>query len=213
MIGNAEDGSPAPGFVSVAGMQPHQPSDGASGAPPRRSGRGDDRPMDPDWLQERALRYAARWEASTSGVQTLLERKVRERCERTGESPEAILGQIPEIVSELVDNGYVDDRRFATEALERLRRQGRSTRQIRARLLARGIPEPLLDELFAAEDPAIDLRAAWRFARRRRLGPYCEDPQTRETTRDRHLGALARQGFELETALEVIDAEAPPEAR
>ncbi len=168
--------------------------------------------MDPDWLQERALRYAARWEASTSGVQTLLERKVRERCERTGESPETILDQIPEIVSELAHNGYVDDRRFASEALERLRRQGRSTRLIRARLLAKGIEETLLDELFDAEAPDVDLLAAWRFARRRRLGPYCEDPEERRMSRDRHLGALGRQGFEIETALAVVDAEAPPDS-
>ncbi|HEB88958.1 MAG TPA: hypothetical protein ENI85_05265 [Deltaproteobacteria bacterium] len=194
-------------------MQPHQPANDHPDPPPHPPRRGDQRPMDPDWLQERALRYAARWEASSSGVQTLLERKVRERCERTGESPEEILGQIPRIVSELVDNGYVDDRRFATEALDRLRRQGRSTRQIRARLLARGIPEDLLDELFEAEDPGIELVSAWRFARRRRLGPYCQDPQDRQMARERHLAALGRQGFDLETALEVVDAETAREFR
>ena len=169
--------------------------------------------MDPDWLQERALRYAARWEASTAGVQTLLERKVRERCERTGESPDPVLDHIPEVVSELVDNGYVDDRRFAAQALERLRRQGRSTRQIRARLVAKGIAETLLDDLFEAEDPEIELRAATRFAKRRRLGRYCDDPEERRASRDRHLAALGRQGFEIETALQVVDAEASPESR
>ena len=34
--------------------------------------------MDLAWLEERALRYAARWEASAAGVATLLERKILE---------------------------------------------------------------------------------------------------------------------------------------
>ena len=163
--------------------------------------------MDHAWLEERALRYAADWKASAAGVATLLERKILARCERTGESPDLTLQMIPALVAQLIERGYVDDRRFATGALERARRQGASTARIRARLASKGISESLVDELLAEEAPEIEIRSAWKLARRRRLGPYCDDPAERRASRDRHLGVLSRQGFEHEIALQIVDAD------
>ena len=168
--------------------------------------------MDLAWLEERALRYVARWEASAAGVARLLERKIMERCERTDETPDLVLEMIPGLVAQLIERGYVDDHRFAAGTLERQRRRGGSTAQIRARLAAKGISKSLLDEILAQEDPQTEIRAAWKLARRRRLGPYCNDPAERRRSRDRHLGVLCRQGFEHETALRIVDAMGPPES-
>jgi regulatory protein len=168
--------------------------------------------MDLVWLEERALRYAARWETSAAEVATLLERKILERCERSDESPELALEMIPALVTKLVERGYVDDRRFASGALERQCRRGASTARTRARLAAKGISESMIDSLFAEEDPEIEIRSAWKLARRRRLGPYCENPTERRASRDRQLGVLSRQGFEHEIALRIVDAARPPEA-
>ena len=190
-------------------MLPHQPSGDSD---PQRNRRTKTQPMDLAWLEERALRYAARWEASAAGVATLLERKIHERCERTGESPDVALEMIPALVAKLLERGYVDDHRFATGVLERQRRRGDSTARIRARLIAKGISESLVDELLAEEDPETEIHAAWKLARRRRLGPYCSDPTERRESRDRHLGVLCRQGFDLETALRIVDADGPPES-
>ncbi len=193
-------------------MPPHR----SSAAGPRRgrrrgAARGDDRPLDQDWLEKRALPYRARGESTERGVTELLERKVRRRCERTGESPEPALELVPELVSRLAARGFVDDRRFATGALDRLRRQGRSRAQIRGRLRAKGIDSTLLDELLGDEEAGDELRAGWRLARRRRLGPYCPDPEQRRERRRAHLAVLGRQGFDFETARRIIDAPAPPE--
>ncbi len=168
--------------------------------------------MDFAWLEERALRYAARWEASAAGVAQLLERKILERCERTDESPDVALEMIPALVARLIERGYVDDRRFATGALERARRQGASTARIRARLASKGISQSLIEELLSEEAPEIEIESAWKLARRRRLGPYCEDPAERRASRKRHLGVLLRQGFEHEIALQIVDGDGPPES-
>ena len=167
--------------------------------------------MNQQWLEQRALRYAARWESSAATLRSLLERKIHERCDRTGESPDTALDGIPATVAGLIERGYVNDHRFASQALDRLRRQGRSTTQIQARLRAKGISRSILAELIEEEDSDIESRAAWRFARRRRLGPYCEDPEERRRARDRQLAALGRQGFDQETASRIVDADAPPE--
>ncbi len=190
-------------------MLPHRSSGDAS---PQGRGRRKTQPMDLAWLEERALRYVARWESSAASVARILERKILERCERTGESPDLVLEMIPALVAQLIERGYVDDRRFAAGTLERQRRRGGSTAQIRARLAAKGISESLLDELLAREDPEVEIRAAWKLARRRRLGPYCDDPAERRQSRDRQIGVLCRQGFEHETALAIVDAQTLPES-
>ena len=195
-------------------MEPHRSSSDSS--PPshtRRHRRGDAEPMDSAWLERRAVEYAARWESTRHGVAEILERKIQQRCDRTGERPEQALALIPEIVEALAARGYVDDRRFATQLFERLRRQGRSRAQIRIRLHRKGVPDSITLELTREEDdPEAELRAAWRLARRRCLGPHCPDPERRAASRERHLAALARQGFSREIAYRVIDAEMDAEA-
>jgi len=165
--------------------------------------------MDLAWLEERGLRYAARWETNTASVARLLEGKIQERCERTGERADSALELLPGLIEQLVERGYVDDQRFAKSVLERQRRRGDSTARIRARLTAKGLSESLLDALFAEEDPEIESHSAWKLARRRRLGPFCDDPEQRRRSRDRHLAVLCRQGFDLDTASRVIDGTRP----
>ena len=192
-------------------MLPHQPSDDLD---LRKPGRGrtprDTKSMDSEWLDEHARSYASRWETSEASVAVLLERKIRERCERTKESPEEALEMIPEVVARLVERNYVSDLRFAEGVLERQRRRGASTEQIRARLLDKGIASSLIASLFAAEKPDVESESAWRLAKRRRLGPYCSDPEKREQSRERHLAAFSRAGFDYEAALRVVDARSIP---
>lgn len=167
--------------------------------------------MNSDWLETHALRYVAQQEASAAGVGALLERKVRRRCTRTGESPEAALELIPRTVERLVECNYVNDLRFAEGALERRRRRGDSRAQIHARLRGKGVPQTLLDSLFASEKPSAEFVAAWRFAKRRRLGLFSSNPAERIESRDRQLSAFSRAGFERELALQVVDANSIPE--
>jgi regulatory protein len=162
--------------------------------------------MDADWLERKALAYTARWESTRRGVSQLLERKVRERCDRTDERLEVALALIPEIVERLAARNYVNDRRAANQLFERLRQQGRSRAQIRVRLLRKGVPESIADELTQDDDPEAELRSAWKTARKRGLGPHCTDPERRVANRDRDLAILARQGFSCEIAHRVVDA-------
>jgi SOS response regulatory protein OraA/RecX len=172
--------------------------------------RDDDGPMDADWLERKAIDYAARWETTERGVAQLLERKIRARCLRTDEECEPALALVAAVVEKLVARHYVDDQRAAQQLFERLERQGRSRAQIRARLLAKGVPESMAADLTRDSGPEADekeLRAAWQTARKRRLGPHCRDPGRRVADRNRHLGVLARQGFSSEVAYRVIDGE------
>jgi regulatory protein len=190
-------------------MEPHR-------TPPHRAQgrRQNTAELDGAWLEKKAVDYAARWETTERAVAQLLERKIAERCERTGEDGESVRLLIANIVERLVEKKFVNDRRAAHQLFERLDRQGRSRAQILARLMAKGVPEEIAEELTPENGPAAssrELRAAWKTARTRRLGPHSRDPARREADRDRQLGILARQGFSSEIAYLVIDAEEAPE--
>jgi regulatory protein len=188
--------------------------------------RADALPLDAQWIEREGLRYLARCEATRRGVEAVLERKLLSRCERTGESPDEMLAMIPHVVSGLVEKRFINDRHFAEHAFERSRRQGRSIAQIRAQLRTKGIDDELasdveqrfegrdFEETAGAADEKIrdpELEAAYRTARKRRLGPYARDPKERVQRRERHLGVLARQGFASDIAHQVIDAPNPPD--
>ncbi|HEY9537533.1 MAG TPA: hypothetical protein VIS03_08050, partial [Kiloniellaceae bacterium] len=57
----------------------------------------------------------------------------------------------------------------------------------------------------------VELRAALRYARRRRLGPFRLEsgPDDRAERRERDLAALGRRGFDYETARRIIDSDDP----
>ena len=59
------------------------------------------------------------------------------------------------------------------------------------------------------QDDAAELEAAKALARRRRLGPW-RHPAERAARREKDLAAMARAGFRLDAARQVIDADGPP---
>jgi len=199
-------------FGSVQAMDSHRlPPEVPSSA--RATGRAttESAPLDAQWLEREAARYLAQGETSERRVAETLERRLRRRCERSGEDPEGILDAIPSVIRQLVTRGYVDDRRYAEQLMGRLQRQGRSWARIRAQLSAKGVAADLVDEIerdrnAESDGPGEEIEAAWLTARKRKLGPYSPDPALREQQRERHLGVLARQGFSEEVATAVIDA-------
>ena len=194
-------------------MEAHRPRSETADHTGRPRRRRDAAPLDGAWLETEAIRHLARWESTRLGLRQILERRVAARCERTGESESDALAEIPAVLDRLIARGYLDDRRFAEQLVDRARRQGRSDRQIRARLDAKGVEADVADSVLRARDRELDLdeelEAAWKTARKRRLGPFCTDPARRTENRQRHLAVLARQGFSREIAYRVIDADAP----
>jgi regulatory protein len=197
-------------------MEPHRPP---------RSRNRDARPLDAAWLEGEAVNALARSDQSRRKLVETVRRKLSARCERTGEDGETLSDRIPEIVERLAERGYVDDGRLAAHLFEKGRGTGRSRAWIENQLRAKGIDEETLRDVqrsrsLEATGDATDeggghahtdeVEAAFRIARKKRLGPYCPDPDQRIAERQRHLGFLARRGFSSDIAHHVIDAELTP---
>jgi regulatory protein len=106
-----------------------------------------------------------------------------------------------EVMTRLVEDGSIDDERFARRYAEDKRElAGWGPDRIREALAHRGIPEDLIDAALGAEDE--DEVVARATAVLSRSGTEVAD----ERGRQRALAQLARRGFPLEAAYDAVRA-------
>ena len=162
----------------------------------------------PARLRRAALAYLARYAAPSAHVRRVLQRRL-DRAEARGADIRVGPEDIEALLADLARMGLLDDRAWAEAQARTLRRRGASARAVAARLSSRGAPRDEIERLLGEEDDAAELRAARALARRRRLGPW-RGPAERVERREKDLAAMARAGFRLDLARQVIDADGPP---
>lgn len=166
------------------------------------------RKITPTSLRNAALYYLQRYSSSSENLREVLTRRVW-RAERHHETDREEAAQwIDDIVQGFQKSGLLDDRTYAEARVQSMFRQGRSRRLMILELRKKGVAPDVIESALASlasENPTPDRSAAIRYARRRRLGPY--RTKSREDYRDRDMAAVARAGFDYETARRVIDAE------
>ncbi len=155
-------------------------------------------------LEGAALRYLERFDCTTSKLKKVLDERVRKAARAGDEAASAAPAIIAELLERYQSSGLIDDRRFAQNFARSQRERGASKRMIEQKLRMRGVPTELASEALVTPDSrASELEAARAFARRRRLGPH-RKPETRDAFRQKDLMALARAGFDYDTASRVV---------
>lgn len=158
-------------------------------------------------LERAARSYLGRFAASSDRLRRVLRRRL-DRAERRDEPIDrpALEAAVEAVVTKMGASGLVDDERYARALAESLRHRGASRRAMRTRLRQKDLPPALIDAVLAAEaGEAPEVEAAWRYAERRRLGPFRR--ADRAARRDRDLAAMGRAGFAYGIARDVVDGE------
>jgi regulatory protein len=113
-----------------------------------------------------------------------------------------------QVVTELIELGYLDDARYAVRfAEDRRRLDGWGSERIARRLRELGVDREHIDAAVAAQDPEEELEAALELLRRR-----CPQPPSTRAERDRALGILVRRGYSMELAFDALRRQAGVEA-
>jgi regulatory protein len=113
-----------------------------------------------------------------------------------------------QVVTELIELGYLDDARYAERfADDRRRLDGWGSERIARRLRELGVDREHIDAALAAQDPEEEMAAALELLRRR-----CPDPPATRGERDRALGILVRRGYAPELAFDALRRHAGVEA-
>jgi regulatory protein len=157
-------------------------------------------------LEGAALRYLERFDCSAARLRKVLTERVTKAARAGVAEAEAAPALIELILERYQSSGLIDDQRFAKNFTERQRDRGASRRTIEQKLRVRGISSETVQSLLPRHGAAqSELEAAQAFARRRRLGPH-RKPEVREAYRRKDLMAMARAGFDYDTAARVIGA-------
>jgi regulatory protein len=155
-------------------------------------------PLDTAALEALALGYLNRFDCSVAKLRTYLRQTVRRR----GGDQEALERHIGLLLERYQASGVLNDTRFAENLASRLSERGKSRRAIVQKLRQRGVAGAVA-EASAPATPGAELEAARAFVRRRRLGPHRPEAERLENRR-RDLAALARHGFDHETAVRAL---------
>ncbi len=168
--------------------------------------------VDPAYLERAALYYLERYASSSANLRRVLMRKVQKRSfgSEDGAPPEAA-AWIDALIEKLTRLKLLDDAAYAEGRTRRLYAEGKSLGRIKQTLAAKGIrseaAEAALDNLREeSAEPVSDLPAAIAYARRRRLGPFRTDAETRREMRQKDMAALARRGFASDVVRRIINA-------
>ncbi len=190
----------------------------ATAGPERRAARGPGdrrRPRRPTAksLENVALYYLERFASSRENLRRVLERRLRKaRAVHPDEDYAALDEAIGDMLDRFERSGLLDDRVYAEHLAESLLRRGESRRRIQQRLRQKGVGADDIGHALARlndQTAQPDLVAACRLLRRRRLGPYRQRDRAERFEKD--LAALARAGFSLDTAREVLGLASPEE--
>jgi regulatory protein len=144
-------------------------------------------------------------------LRRVLERRVERAARHHPTDRDEAARHIEAILMKFERSGLIDDQAYAESRARSLFRGGASQRKIKAQLAHKGVQRAEIDGSIAnleeEEGAAIDLdlKAAIRYAKRRRLGPF-RAAELRQVRRDRDLAAMARTGFSGTIARTVIDA-------
>lgn len=173
------------------------------------------------YLENAALYYLGRFSASSGHLRRLLVQRVDRSAKAHGTDPVQGRDMVDKLIARFLASGILDDAAFAAGKALSLRRRGASRGVIAQKLRAKSVaPERIAEAVGAADADAVEdgedaeLNAAWRLARRKRVGPYRAKQGERAELRSKDLAALARGGFSYDIARRVIDADvkdAPPD--
>jgi regulatory protein len=154
-------------------------------------------PLDAGGLERLALRYVERFATTRGRLAAYLSRKVRERgWEGDPADPVAL-------AERLAGLGYIDDLAFGEARAGAMMRRGLGGRRVSGALRAAGLDENDLSTI----DPTVVAgaeKAAFAFARRRRIGPFATVIPDRPA-REKQIGAMIRAGHSFELARKITE--------
>jgi regulatory protein len=175
--------------------------------PPDRYKRREKRvpkPLDRRKLDDLALFYVGRFATTRARLAAYLQRKLRERGWADDTPPD-----IEGLVERLAEHRYIDDAAWAEAKARSMGRRGLGGRRVRMAMQLAGVTEP---DREGGEAVIADERtaAAWRFAQRKRLGPFAATPLTDRTQRQKAFASFARAGHDGDLTRRILDL--PPGA-
>ncbi len=160
-----------------------------------------------DYLHNAGLYYLGRFAAGSGHFRRVMARKIDRSCQfHKDQDRDACMALLTDLIDKFQRAGLIDDGAYLRGSVSSLRRRGLSARAIEARLAAKSVPQRDIRAALQADNDekgTDDLAAAVRLARKKRLGTFTREGV--EPQPDKAMAALARAGFDYETARRALN--------
>ena len=158
------------------------------------------------YLYNAGLAYLQRFPTSTANFRRVMLRKIDKSCNAHPEQEPAACAMLLDSVQATFQRmGLLDDEQYLTGIVTSLRRRGLSASAITVKLAAKGLTRDVVADALsqnandAMHDP--EFAAAFKFARRKRIGPF---RRIDTTAPEKELAAMGRAGFSFDIAQQIL---------
>ncbi len=159
-------------------------------------------------LRNIALYYLERFESSEENLRAVLRRRIDKYAFfDKGYNPAEAYRWADEVIEECATQNFVNDERFAGFKINSYLNAGKPKRYIEQKLKQKGIDEQTISRLFDDADYS-ERETALNFARKKKIGRFRPDEESRLANRQKDLGTLVRAGFDFDIAKEILEIEA-----
>ncbi len=165
---------------------------------PYKSGMPFDEQSFAVFLKERSYPFAMEKAVALLSMRARTEKEIVDAL-RKNVYPEETIARV---MQRLHEAGYINDGNFSAQFSASRLSRGMGTMRIRMELRKKGVNAETIDETIAAFDPDDVLAGAVKMARKAAQGKDLDD----RADRQKILAALARRGYDYQTARQAIDA-------
>ena len=156
-------------------------------------------------LKNIALYYLKRFESSVENLRQVLKRRTNDYAYSNPDfNKNEAYAWIEELLADFERLNYINDNRYAELKIKSYLNAGKPARYIKIKLKQKGIKDNIVEEIL--ENQSVDaVKMALMLAKKKKIGPYRKDNESREANRQKDLTMLIRAGFDYEVAREVIN--------
>lgn len=158
-------------------------------------------------LMNIALYYLERFESSEENLRMVLHRRIDKYAFLNKDyNPSLAYQWVEEVIDECLRHNFINDDRYTALKVESYLNAGKSKRYIEQKLKQKGIDEKLIAPYF--EDSSYsEFETALSFAKKKKIGRFRSDEETRLANRQKDLATLVRAGFDYDVAKQILEPE------
>lgn len=161
----------------------------------------------PQRLKNIALFYLKRFETTVFSLRQVLYKRINDYAYQNKDFNKTEAYQWAEdILQDFVRYDYVNDERFAELKIRDYMAMGKSLRYIQAKLKEKGVSSDVIEKLFG-ELEYDEFESALNWAKKKHIGPFRGDEDSRLAHRQKDMAALARAGFSYDIIQKVFSSE------
>lgn len=156
-------------------------------------------------LRNIALYYLERFESSEDNLRQVLHRRIEKYSFVNKEyDPEPAYLWAEEIIDDCMKQNFVNDERFAELKISAYLNAGKPRRYIEQKLKQKGVDDKIIAGIFEKSDYS-EQETALNFARKKKIGRFRADEESRVANRQKDLATLVRAGFDYDIAKKLLD--------